>query len=124
MDRRVLIFSEDACVRIVDSMGAAVVECEGIDVASQVFWFFDADGRPLVPVFDDPKFGKRFLWFELGDPSRYHLVRGDEQHPMFVDPLWVSLLEAVNLEPNPYYKDLDALKEDLRSRGIQVDQPE
>jgi hypothetical protein len=123
MDKRVLIFTEDACVQIVDSMDAAIIECEGIDVASQACWFFDTYGRPLVPVFDDPKFGKRFLWFELGDPSRYHLVHGDEQHPMFVDPLWVSLLEAASLEPNAYYKDLDALKDDLRSRGVQVDRP-
>jgi len=81
MDSRVLIFAEDACVQIVDSVEAAIIECEGIDVASQVFWFFDIDGVPLVPIFSDPKVGKRFLGIELGDWSKYHLVPGDERHP-------------------------------------------
>ena len=123
MSAQVLIFSEDACVDVVSSKEAAIVECEGIDVLSQVHWFFDTDGTPLVPIFHDPKLGKRFLGFDLGDPSKYHLEPGDENHPMYVDPLWLSLLEAVSLEPNPYYADLDALKNDLRSRGIQVDPP-
>lgn len=123
MPKRVLIFSEDACVQVVDSPESAIVECEGIDVLSQVHWFFDIEGKPLVPVFHDPKLGKRFLGFELGDASKYHLETGSEEHPMFVDPLWVSLLEAVSLEPNPYYSDLAALKDDLRSRGVQVDPP-
>lgn len=108
-------------MQIADSPEDAIVQCEGIDVLSQAFWFFDIEGRPLVPVFHDPKLGRRVLGFELGDPSKYHLVPGDEEHPMFVDPLWVSLQEAVSLEPNPYYSDLAALKDDLRSRGVQVD---
>ena len=63
MPKRVLIFSEDACVQVVDSPEAAIVQCEGIDVLSQVHWFFDIEGQPLVPVLDDPKLGKRFLFW-------------------------------------------------------------
>jgi hypothetical protein len=120
----VLIFSDDRVVRIVESEREAIQQCEGIDVQSLVCWFYDDTGRPLVPVFDVPVTEKRFLGiFKSIDSGKYHLEPGDMTHPMYVDPLWVSLSEAVALEPNPYYDDLEQLKNTLRMRGIQVDAP-
>jgi hypothetical protein len=120
----VLIFSEDGVVRIVESEREAIQQCEGIDVQSLVFWFYDDTGRPLVPVFDVPVTQKRLLGiFKTIHSGTYHLKPGDSTHPMYVDPLWVSLSEAVALDPNPYYDDLEQLKNAWRMRGVEVDAP-
>jgi hypothetical protein len=75
-------------------------------------------------VFDVPVTERRFLGvFKIGDSGKYHLEVGDSNHPLFVDPLWVSLLEAVELEPNPHFASLEQLKAALRSSGVQVDPP-
>ncbi len=115
----VLIFSEDGGLQIVETQLEAVAQCEGIDVLSSVFWFFDEKGRPLIPVFDKPVSEKRFLWFfKVVDSGEYHLEAGDADHPMFVDPLSTSMYEATYLEPNPFFESLDQLTDDLRSRGM------
>jgi hypothetical protein len=120
----VLIFFEDGVVRIVESEREAIQHCEGIDVQSHVCWFYDDTGRPLLPVFDIPVTEKRLLGFLTSiDSGKYYLEPGDATHPMFVDPLWVSLSEAVALEPNQYYENLEQLKSALRMRGAEVDPP-
>lgn len=121
----VLVFSEDRCVRVVESEAQAIQGCEGIDVQSGVWWFYDETGRPLVPVFDVPVTESRILGlFKVIDSGKYHLEPGDSRHPLYVDPLWVSLLEAVTLEPNPHFASLEELKAALRSSGVQVDPPQ
>lgn len=120
----VLVFSEDGCVRIAESAEQAIQGCEGVDVQSGVWWFYDDTGRPLLPVFDVPVTESRFLGlFKVVDSGKYHLEPGDSRHPLYVDPLWVSLLETVDLEPNPYFASLEQLKAALRSNGVQVDPP-
>ncbi len=119
----VLIFSEDGGVRITESRAEAVAQCEGIDVLSLVFWFFDEDGRPLVPIFDKPVTKTRFLWFfKTVDSGEYHLEVGDTNHPMFVDAISTSINEASYLEPNSFFESLDQLIGDLRKRGVLVDE--
>lgn len=120
----VLVFSEDRSVRVVHSEEQAIQGCEGIDVQSCVWWFYDETGRPLVPVFDAPVAEKRlFGVLKLVDSGKYHLEPADSSHPLYVDPLWVSLLEAVELEPNPHFASLEQLKAALRASGAQVDPP-
>ena len=120
----VLIFSEDGGLQIAESHAEAIGQCEGIDVQSSVFWFFDEDGRPLLPVFDKPVSEKRFLlFFKVVDSGEYHLEVGDKDHPMFVDSLATSIHEAAYLEPNRFFESLDQLTNDLRNRGILADCP-
>jgi len=120
----VLVFSDDGCVRIAESEAQVIRDCEGVDVQSGVWWFFDEAGRPLVPVFDVPVKETRVLGlFRMVDSGKYHLEPGDSSHPLYVDPLWLSLLEAVVLEPNPHFASLEHLKAALRSNGVQVDPP-
>lgn len=120
----VLVFSDDGCVRIAESEAKVIRDCEGVDVQSGVWWFFDETGRPLVPVFDVPVQETRVLGvFRMVDSGQYHLEPGDSSHPLYVDPLWLSLQEAVMLEPNPHFASLAHLKAALRARGVQVDPP-
>ncbi len=89
---------------------------------SLVFWFFDENGRPLVPIFDKPVSKTRFLWlFKTVDSGEYHLEVGDAEHPMFVAPVSTSIYEATYLEPNPFFDSLDQLIDDLRKRAVLVD---
>ena len=119
----VLIFSEDGGVQIANSQAEAVTLCEGTDVLSQVFWFYDAEGRALVPIYDKPVTETRFLWFfKTVDSGQYHLEIGDADHPMFVDPISTSIYEATHLEPNPFFRSLEQLIDDLRKRGVLVDE--
>ena len=120
----VLVFSDDGCVRIAESEAQVIRDCEGVDVQSGVWWFYDETGQPLVPVFDVPVKETRVLGlFRIVDSGHYHLEPGDSSHPLYVDPLWVSLLEAVVLEPNPHFASLEHLKAALRASGVQVDRP-
>ena len=120
----VLVFSDDCCVRIAESEAHVIRDCEGVDVQSGAWWFYDEAGRPLVPVFDVPVKETRALGvFRMVDSGKYHLEPGDSSHPLYVDPLWLSLMEAVELEPNPHFATLEHLKATLRSRGVQVDPP-
>ena len=115
----ILIFSEDGGLRVAESESQAVAECEGIDVQSSVFWFFDQNGRPLLPVFDKPVSEKRFLWFfKAVDSGEYHLEVGDADHPMFVDSLSTSIRETKYMEPNRFFDSLDQLIDALRRRGV------
>ena len=119
----VLIFSEDGGLQIVATQSDAIVQCEGIDVQSSVFWFYDENGRPLVPVFDKPVSEKRFLWFfKRVDSGEYHLEAGDADHPLFVDSLSTSMRETKYLEPNPFFDSLDQLIDNLGDRGILDDE--
>ena len=120
----VLVFSEDHRVRIAESEEQAIQGCEGVDVQSGVWWFYDEAGRPLVPVFDVPVIERRVLGlFRVVESGKYHLEPGDSTHPLYIDALWVSLLEAIELEPNPHFGSLEHLKTALRSSGVQVDPP-
>lgn len=120
----VLVFSEDRRVRIAESKEQAIQGCDGVDVQSGVWWFYDEAGRPLVPVFDVPVTERRVLGlFRVVESGKFHLEPGDSSHPLYVDPLWISLLEAIELEPNPHFASLEHLKVALRSSGVQVDAP-
>ena len=120
----VLIFAEDGTLEIRDCMEDVIQQCEGIDVHSEVYRFYDKDGRYLRPVFDVPVSEKRFLWFfRAVDSGKYHLEPTESAEAIGEDPLWVALDETLALEPNKYFSSLEELKSSFRSRGIMVDAP-
>jgi hypothetical protein len=97
-------------------------QCEGVDVLSGVYQFYDDRGNALRPVFDAPVKERRLFWFiRTVDSGRYHLERGADPQS---DPLWVSIHEAGAIEPNPHFPTLEHLKAFLRNRGAAVDPPE
>jgi hypothetical protein len=117
----ILIFSEDGGLIIADDLADVQRHCEGVDVASSVFAFFDENGDALKPVFDAPVRRRKLLWFAWTvDSGHYHL----ERDPAFSeDPLWVALHETRYLEPNERFASVQEVKTFLRARGAPVDRP-
>ncbi len=95
--------------------------CEGIDVQSGVYKFYDDNGNALKPVSDVP--AKQGKWWSLWsiDSGVYHLEVDPESSE---DPLWVSFLEISNLERNERFSSLEELKTFMRERGAVVDRPD
>ena len=111
----IFVFAEDATLSIAADVDAVRTMCEAIDVESSVFQFYDADGRPLMARFIRPNRQRKILgmfWsvtqgdftLEPAEPSRH-------------DPISVALLETAAVEPNPFFADLDAVREYLAARG-------
>ena len=111
----IFVFAEDGTLTVVADIGEVRRQCEPIDVESSVFSFYDADGRPLTPRFVKPNRESRLLgrlWsVEQGE---YTLEAADT---LAHDPIAVALLEAGALEPNPWFPDLNAVREYLTLRG-------
>ena len=118
----VLIFSEDAGLIVAEDLRDVQRHCEGIDVESGVFKFYDEDGQPLKPVFDVPVRRRRVLWFIWSiESGRYHL---EADPTLREDPIWVALHETQYLRPNGRFASLDDVKSFLRGRGVAVDRPD
>ena len=54
-------FAEDSTLHVVADLHEFRRMCEPIDVESSVYAFYDADGRPLTPVFTKPNRQRRVL---------------------------------------------------------------
>jgi hypothetical protein len=117
----ILIFSDDGGLTIADDLAGVRRQCEGIDVLSDVFRFYDENGTALKPVFDVPVRQRRILWFVwLVDQGTFHLEIDSTEGE---NPLWVALCETSYLEPNKRFESVEELKSFLRSRGVVVDRP-
>jgi hypothetical protein len=117
----ILIFGDDGGLMIADDLAEVRRECEGIDVLSGVFRFYDENGNALKAVFDVPVRQRRILWFVWSvDQGTYHL---EIDATAGEDPLWVTLCETSFLEPNERFASIEELKSFLRSRGVVVDRP-
>ena len=117
----ILVFQEDGTLFIANDEAAVYRSCEGIDVQSGVYKFYDDNGNALKPVFDVP--AKQGKWWSLWsiDSGVYHLEVDPESSE---DPLWVSFLEISNLERNERFSSLEELKTFMRERGAVVDRPD
>ena len=121
MHRLILVFQEDSTLFIANDEAAVYRECEGIDVQSGVYKFYDHNGNALKPIFNVPaKQGKWWSFWSI-DSGVYHLEVDAESSD---DPLWVSLLETRYLEPNERFASLEQLKTFMRERGVVVDRPD
>jgi hypothetical protein len=116
----ILIFQEDGVLAIADDEAAVYRSCEGIDVHSGIFKFYDDNGNALKAVFDVPV--KQGKWWSLWsiDSGVYHLEVDPESRD---DPLWLSFSEISDLEPNARFASLEQLKTFMRERGAAVDRP-
>lgn len=110
----IFVFVDDGTLEIIASPQEARRNYEGIDVERGSFRFFDEHGAPLEPRFTQPNRTGRLLgiisWVESGD---FELVPAPASGE---DNIFEHLLEVNQLEPNPWFKDLDEVKRFLTSR--------
>jgi hypothetical protein len=109
------VFAEDATLHIAAGIEEVRRICEPIDVESSVFTFYDREGRPLIPRFTKPNRRRRILGLlSTIEQGEYTL---DVADPATQDPIGVALLETAMLEPNPWFADLEAVRDYLVNRG-------
>ena len=110
----VFIFNDDGTLEVVNSLEEVRRNCEGIDVENGVFRFFDENGNHLEPRFTKPnKTCQVFGVFSLVEAGEYELIPS----PIINErEIFLSLLEASEMESNPWFKSLDGVKGYLESR--------
>ncbi|WP_156392268.1 MULTISPECIES: hypothetical protein [unclassified Roseateles] len=112
----VLAFEEGGTLRLFASVKDAELAFEGVDVESGTVSFYDQHGQPLRVDFVTPNRRGRLLghlaWFSSG---AYKLVPAE---PGIADPIALAIFESCALDPNPWFASLEALKSELRRRGV------
>jgi hypothetical protein len=115
----IFVFTDDGTLDVVENIEVAQRSYECIDVESDVFIFYDANGNYLEPRFVVPnktgKFLGLFKWYQSGT---FQLVLNTEKND---DPIWVKLAETLKVNKNKWFKSLDDVKQFLQDRGVQVD---
>jgi len=107
----IFAFAEDGTVSVYADLDALRGYCEGIDVESGTYVFYDEDGVWLRPRFIEPN---RPGWLGSIVSGRYLLEPAPT--PADVDPIEVALAEASGLDANPWFRDLDALRAHVAAR--------
>ncbi len=103
----IFAFAEDGGLEILKDVGEAQGSCEGIDVESGVYLFFDVQGKALKLVFTRPNESGKFLGMTRVQSGEYMLVP-DEQADQ--DSFTLCLREARSLQSNPWFENLDEIK--------------
>jgi hypothetical protein len=112
-----LIFSigEDGKLSVFDGISSVRRDCEGIDVESGVWDFFDSKGRPLKPVFHHPNLVKKFLFgffTSITSSQKFDLVPDSSA----AQPnLLLSLGDTTSLEKNDYFSDVASVRTYLQA---------
>jgi hypothetical protein len=118
----ILVFAEDSGLELHPDCNDLWKHYESVDVLSDVYTFYDDQGRPLKPVFDIPVKKRRYLWFfETFSGGKYHLELDTSNT---ADPLWLALNECSYMEPSLGFRDLKQVKSFLRERGVVVEPPD
>jgi hypothetical protein len=111
----IFVFAEDATLHVVADINAVRVMCESIDVESDVYSFYNAEGRPLKARFITPNRQRRlFGLLSTLEQGEYTLEVGN---PAEHDPISVALAETAALERNDWFNDLNAVREYLHGCG-------
>lgn len=110
---------EDGTLDVFESLQQIRRQCEGIDVESGVWDFFDHAGKPLTPLFHTPNRIKKHLFgliTSIASSQHFDLVpaiSGDEP------PLLDILTEQTILNPNKIFKTMTELLAHLKKSAQQ-----
>jgi hypothetical protein len=103
---------EDGTVKVLENEAVAQT-WEPIDVESRAAVFHAEDGTWLEPRFTR---ANRYRFFGLVlEQGAFELVRNAAGDPT-IDPIAVALDDAVALEPNPYFRTIDEIRQHVAVR--------
>jgi hypothetical protein len=107
-----LIFAigEDGMLSIFDGISSVRRDCEGIDVESGVWDFFDARGMPLKPVFHHPNRVEEHLlglFTSITSSQIFDLVPDSTKAQ---SDLLACLADIIILEKNDYFSDVASVR--------------
>lgn len=110
MENLIFAIGEDGMLSVFDGISSVRRDCEGIDVESGVWDFFDARGMPLKPVFHHPNLVKKFLFgffTSITSSQKFDLVPdGSAAQPN----LLACLGDTTSLEKNDYFSDVASVR--------------
>lgn len=99
----IFALGEDGTLDVFADLLAVQRSCEGIDVESEVWSFFDDRGRPLRAVFSHPNRVTTLFGVITSVASGvFQLVPVEDGS----EPGLLSCLEGVTLAPNPHFASL------------------
>lgn len=118
----IFVFVEDGTLDVIGDVAEAQRNYEGIDVESDAFIFYDEDGNYLKPHFIVPnKTGRLLGLFPWVKSGIFELVPTKNTDSFREDPIWLKLYESQQINPNPWFKTLDEVKQYLRDKGVKVE---
>ena len=115
----IFAFGEDGTLELFADLGEVRVHCEGIDVESGVWDFYDENGEPLLPVFRTPSRIRTYLFGLFSSVTSSQ----DFSFKPAADATEPSLLQCLSpsvvLAPNSRFSSIDEVRSYLegRSRG-------
>ncbi len=110
MENIIFAFGEDGILSVFDNLKALQLECEGIDVESGVWDFFNYKGDPIKPNFITPNIVKKHLFGLVSSvESSQNFSFVSEKNNS--EPNLKSVLETiVDLENNKYFSNVAEVK--------------
>jgi len=113
----IFVFGEDHTLEILSSLEEAENKYDAIDVECKVYEFYDENGRYLKPKFIVPnKTVKKWFIFNRIVSGEYKLELSE--HNEFNQPLDWALGQTIEMQPNSFFKTLDAAKSYITSASI------
>ena len=110
MENLIFAIGEDGTLEVFDNIFSVRRDCEGIDVESGVWDFFDAKGTPLKPVFHHPNRVEKFLFglfTSITSSQKFDLVPDSTK----AQPDLLACLAAITiLEKNDYFSDVASVR--------------
>ncbi len=103
---------EDGTLEIFESLHKIRKQCEGIDVESGVWQFYDAQGKPLKPHFHTPNVVKKHLFgliTSIASSQNFDLVPAVDEAPLLA-----VVTEETILNPNKAFKTMTELTAHLK----------
>jgi hypothetical protein len=113
----IFAFLENGTLDVLPDGTAVRRAFEGIDVESGVVQFYDPTGTYLAPHFTKPNRTRRFLGIFSWVVSGEFDLRPDPTAPD--DDIWTCLAETSVVNPNPWFANLDAVRQFLRQQTPQ-----
>jgi hypothetical protein len=112
----IFALGEDGELQVFVDLAGVRATCEGIDVESNVWDFFDQDGLPLEPVFSQPnQKASIFGLFSVWRSGVFDLVPTDDRS---CPTLLGSLIEGIRLRPNSHFASIDEVRSYLIARSV------
>jgi hypothetical protein len=115
LENLIIAIGEDGTLSVFDGISSVRRDCEGIDVESGVWDFFDAKGTPLKPVFHHPNLVKKFLFgffTSITSSQKFDLVPDSTAaHPN----LLTCLGDTTSIEKNDHFSDVASIRTYLQA---------
>ncbi len=109
----IFAIEEDGTLNVFPDIQSVRQSCEGIDVESSVWNFYDSNGMPLRAVFHSPNETKKHLFGLINtvvSSQNFDLVPISDGS----EPLLFDFLDHTLLNKNSYFNDIESVKMHLR----------